>query len=142
MSCDNISLYGVSQGPTLGPLIFYISTLKYILEQPQNIKYHIYICDYITIYAASCHRNKVMLYTNNIRKWLLNNNLLINSNKTMLLNISLYNFVFPNIIFDNILITPSSKIKFLGIFVSYNVSHSDHVSYVNQLIIYIIYYII
>ena len=49
-----------------------------------------------------------MLCANNIRKWLLNDNLLINSSKTMLLDISLSNFVFPDIIFDNILITPSS----------------------------------
>ena len=47
----------------------------------------------------------------------LKNNLL---SKTMLLNISLSNFVFPDIIFNNILIIPSSKIKFLGIIVSCN----------------------
>ena len=70
-----------------------------------------------------------MLCANNIRKWLLNNNLLINSSKTMILNISLSNFVFPDIIFDNLLITSSSKIKFLGIIVSCNLSQSDHVSY-------------
>ena len=63
-----------------------------------------------------------MLCANNIRKWLLNNNILINNSKTMLLNISLSNFVFPDIIFDNILITTSSKIKFLGIFISCNLS--------------------
>ena len=60
----------------------------------------------------------------------LSNNLLINSSKTMLLNISLSNFVFPDIIFYNLLITPSSTIKFLGIFVSCNLSQSDHVSYI------------
>ena len=59
-----------------------------------------------------------------------NNNLLVNSSKTMLLNISLSNFVFPDIIFDNLLITPLSKFKFLGIFVSCNLSQSDHVSYI------------
>ena len=47
-----------------------------------------------------------MLCANNIRKWLLNNNVLINSSKAILLNISLSNFVFPDIIFDNLLITP------------------------------------
>ena len=49
----------------------------------------------------------------------------------MLLNISLSNFVFPDIIFDNILITHSSKIKFLGIFVSCNLSQLNHVSYIS-----------
>ena len=71
-----------------------------------------------------------MLCANNIHKWLLNNNLLINSSKTMLLNISISKFFFPDIIFDNLLITPSSKIKFLGIFVSCNLSQSDHVLYI------------
>ena len=53
-----------------------------------------------------------MLCANNIRKWFLNNNLLINSCTTILLNITLSNFVLPDIIFD-ILNTPLSKIKFL-----------------------------
>ena len=44
----------------------------------------------------------------------------------MLLNISISNIIFPDIIFYNLLITPSS-IKFLGIFVSCNLSQSDHV---------------
>ena len=48
----------------------------------------------------------------------------------MLLNIILSNFIFPDIIFDNMLITLSPKIKFLGIFVSCNLSQSDHVSYI------------
>ena len=72
------------------------------------------------MYAESCHHDTLMLCANNIRKCLLNNNLLINSSTTILLNIYLSNFVFPDIIFANLLITPSSKIKFLGIFVSCN----------------------
>ena len=65
-----------------------------------------------------------------VRIIFVNNNVLINSFKTMLFNNSLSYFVFPDIIFDNILITPSSKIKFLGIIVSCNLSQSDHVSYI------------
>ena len=70
-----------------------------------------------------------MLCENNIRKWIVNNNLLINNSTTIFLNISLYRFVFPDNNFNNILITPLSKIKLIGIFVSYNLSQSDHVSY-------------
>ena len=47
-----------------------------------------------------------MLCTNNIRKWILNNNVLLNSSKTILLNIYLSNFVSPDIKFDNILLLP------------------------------------
>ena len=53
------------------------------------------------MYTKSCHHDKLMLCANNIRKWLINNNVLINSSKTMILNTSLSNFVFPYIIFDN-----------------------------------------
>ena len=48
----------------------------------------------------------------------------------MLLNICLSNLVFPDIIFDNLLITTSSTIKFLTIFGSCNLSQSDHVPYI------------
>ena len=112
--------------------------MKYIIEQSPNVKYHIYADD-IQIDAEYYHHDKLILCSNNIRKW-LNNNLLIISSKTMLLNISLSNFIFPDIIFDNILITPSSKIKFLGIFVSCNMSQSDHVSYI-YIYIYIYIYV-
>ena len=111
--------------------------MKYIIEQTPNVKYHIYADD-IQIYAESCHHNKFVFNkcANNIRKWILDNNILINSSKTMLLNISLSNFVFPDIIFDNLLITLSSKIKLLGILfrVIYRSQIMYHI-YVNQLII-------
>ena len=104
-----------------------------IIKQTPNVKYHIYADD-IQIYAESCHHDKLMLCENNIRIWLLNNNVLVNSSKTMLLNSFLSNFVFPDIIFDNLLITPLSKIKFLGIFISCYLSQSYHVSYIFKLV--------
>ena len=96
--------YSVKINKCGGPLLFtiYISPLKYIIEQIPNLKYHIYIyADDIQIYDESCHHDKLILCANNIRKWQLNNNLIINSRTTMLLNISLSNFVFP-IIFYNL----------------------------------------
>ena len=101
----------------LRPFIVKVSVLGYFPLYADDIK----------IYAESCHHDKLKLYANNIRRWLLNNNVLIHSSKTMLLNISLSNFIFPDIIFDNILITPSSKSKFIEIVVSCNLSQSDHV---------------
>ena len=65
------------------------------------------------MYAESSHYGQFILCANNIHKLLLYNNLLINSRQIMLLNISLSNFIFPDIIFDTILFTPSSKIKYL-----------------------------
>ena len=70
-----------------------------------------------------------MLYANNIRKWLLNNNLLTNSSTNMLLNISISNFIFPDIIFDIILITP------IGIHLKLNsLEYLFHVIYRSQII--------
>ena len=48
----------------------------------------------------------------------------------MLNNISISNLVFLIIIFDNLLITHSSNITFLGICISCNLSQSCKVSYV------------
>ena len=64
-------------------------------------------------FKFTLNHDKLMLCANNIRKLLLNNNVFINSSKTILLNIYFSNFIFPDIIFDNILITLSSTIKFL-----------------------------
>ena len=70
ISDENISLYRVPQGSTLGPRMFtiYISPFKCIIEKKLNVKYHIYIYIYIYIYAddiylnaESCHHKKLML---------------------------------------------------------------------------------
>ena len=131
ISCENISLCGFHRNQIRSSTFYYLYFFFEIYNRT-NTKCEIsYIyADDIQIYAESCHHDKLMLCANNIRKWLLNNNVLINSSQTMLLNISLSNFVIPDIIFDNLLITPSSKIKFLGIIVSCNLSQSDHVSYI------------
>ena len=56
----------------------------------------------------------ICLCANTISNWLLENNLLLNKNKTGLLNISLTEVKFPVVTLCYIIIKPSIKVKSLG----------------------------
>ena len=87
--------YGVSQGSIIGPSLFsiYVYPLPSIISKYPNIYYILY-ADNIQLYMflptnSSPGINK-QLYNcaNYIKEWLISNNLLLNTSKTTLLNIS------------------------------------------------------
>ena len=87
--------YDVPQVSVHGPSLFsiYLYPLPSIISKYTNIYYHIY-ADYIQLYMflptnSSPGLNK-QLYNcaNDIKEWLISNNLLLNTSKTKLLTIS------------------------------------------------------
>ena len=73
---------------------------------------------------------------NMFKNWFLQNSLMLNMNKTQLLNISRTSSVFPTVIIDSITIVPCNNVKNLGFIFDDNLHFSDQIAnVVNQLII-------
>ena len=73
---------------------------------------------------------------NMVKNWFFQNSLMLNMNKTQLLNISRTSSVYPSVIIDSITIVPCSNVKNLGfIFDDNSIYPIRYVMCVNQLII-------
>ena len=70
----------------------------------------------------------ICLCANTISNWLLENNFLLNKNKTELLNISLTEVKFPVVTLGDILIKPSLKVKNLGFIMDNKLSFKPQIS--------------
>ena len=72
--------------------------------------------------------NKQLSYcANDIKEWLISNNLLLNTSKTTLLNLSPSPTYFPPFIIDNIVISPYSTASNLVVFFDSTLSFSPHI---------------
>ena len=85
--------YGVSQGSVLGSLLFliYLRPLSLLISKFPQIKFNIFANDiiiYQTLQRNNNDKSSLINCTNNIRNWLLNNNLQLNIDKTQLINIT------------------------------------------------------
>ena len=77
--------------------------------------------------------HKITIYQdciNSTTNWLTNNNLLLHSNKTKLINISRTPTLFPNIYIGTENITPITSTKYLGITIYQNLSTELYIKYI------------
>ena len=80
--------YGVPQGPLL--FFIYLRPLFLLISKLNQIKFNILADDiiiYLTLPLNNNDNSSLINCTNNIRNWLINNNLQLNIEKTQLINI-------------------------------------------------------
>ena len=73
-----------------------------------------YICFFQLIHHQVSIINSLNC-ANDIKEWLISNNLLLNTSKTTLLNLSTSPTYFPPFLIDNIVISPSPTASNLGV---------------------------
>ena len=106
-----------------------MSYLSKLLQSYTLLKYNIYADDIVlhTFATNSTQNNYFQDCIDSTTNWLTNNNLLINSNKIKLINISRTRTAFPNIYIGTDNITPITSTKYLGITISQDLSTEIHV---------------
>ena len=124
-------LFGVPQGTVLGPLLYslYITPISRIFLNYPEIIYHLYADDIIISPINNSRLNNCII---DLRNWMTTNNLLLNSNKITLLNISNKLSHFPTIYLDDTIISPQYSTKYLGVTLTNDLTMTTHINSVSK----------
>jgi len=126
--------HGVPQGSILGPILF----LLYINDLPSHIneaKLVLYADDTNILVTGKNEgelQMKESLTTNQLEQWLCENDLVVNTKKTIAISFHCSQVKIspkPNIVLQNCKIAYKSEVKFLGIYIMENLNWHVHIKF-------------
>lgn len=131
--------HGVPQGTVLGPTLFLLY-INDIVNCIQKCKIQLFADDTLIYYIGNSVEEVVDVINRelvNIQKWLNNNSLILNVNKTHFMVVkNKYNFVntfiHQGLFINNENIKQVSECKYLGIFIDDNLTFSQHALYITK----------
>ena len=112
--------------------MIYLRPISDIIHKYPNISYHIYADDIqllLKLPIVSINSNSELSdCTSEIIYWLLKNDLLVNTSKTELMNISKVPVIFPTLSINGNIIHPSESVRNIGVLMDITLSYSAHIN--------------